>query len=311
MKILVTGASGFIGSNLVETFLKQGHEVIGIDNDYEKHLHLKDVISNENFKMFWNDIKKMEHIKHHFGKINIIYHMAAASDIKRSSWDTEWDLVENVVGTHHILELMRKENIKRIVFPSTSVVYGENAPRPTPEDCPDRFPISQYAASKIAAEAFIHAYANMYDIKAWIFRFANVMGRHQHRGVVYDFVNKLKNNSKEMEILGDGNQLKSYIHVSDCMAGMFYVVEKDKNKKVSIYNLAVKDQVTVTELADIVCDELGLKPKYKYTGGDRGWAGDMPKISLAVNKIFRTGWRPKMNCKTAIRKTVGEIYDSK
>jgi len=135
------------------------------------------------------------------------------------------------------------------------------------------------------------------------------MGRHQHRGVVYDFVHKLKKNSKELEILGNGEQLKSYIHVSDCMAGMFYAVEKDKNKNVAIYNLAVKDQVTVTELANIVCNEMGVKPEYKYTGGDRGWVGDMPKISLAIDKIFGIGWRPKMNCETAIRRTVGEIND--
>jgi len=307
MKILVTGASGFIGSNLVEAFLEQGHEVVGMDNDKRKMLHLSEVINNENFDMVWRDIKLYENYMNHFKDIDIIYHMAAASDIKRSATDTTWDLTENVIGTHCILELMRKKDIKKIIYPSTSVVYGENAPRPTPEDCPDRFPISQYAASKIAAEAFVHAYSYMYGIKGWIFRFANVMGKHQHRGVVHDFVRKIENNPKELEILGDGNQLKSYIHVSDCMAGMFYAVKNDKNKGVEIYNLATNDQVTVTKLADIVCDEMGVKPKYKYTGGKSGWKGDMPKISLAIDKIKSIGWKPAMDCETAIRKTVGEI----
>jgi len=306
-KILVTGAAGFIGSNLVETFLNQGHKVIGIDNDYKNHKHLKNVISNHNFDMFWKDIKEINNFKNLFGKIDIVYHMAAASDIKRSAVDTKWDLEENVIGTHVILEFMREENIKNLVFASTSVVYGENAPRPTPENCPDRFPISQYAASKISAEAFIHAYANLYGIKAWIFRFANVVGKHQHRGVIYDFVHKLQKNQKELEILGNGNQLKSYFHVSDCINGILYAVEKDKNKNVETYNLAVKDTITVTELADIVCNQLGVKPDYKYTGGDRGWQGDVPKISLVVDKIFKLGWRPKYNCKEAIRKSVGEI----
>jgi len=308
-KIFVTGAAGFIGSNLVEAFLKKNDLVIGIDRDESRAHILKPFLKS--FSMVWDDIKYMEAYYEHLKDIDIIYHMAAASDIARSANNPSYDLVENVQGTHKILEMMRKLDLENLVFPSTSVVYGENVPRPTPENQGDFRPISQYAASKAAVENFVHAYANMYGIKAWIFRFANVMGKNQRRGVVLDFVNKLDKNPQELEILGDGNQLKSYIHVSDCIAGMFWVVAKNKNKNVQTYNLAVKDQVTVKELADIVCDEMGLTPKYKFTGGDRGWPGDMPRISLAVDKVFSTGWRPKMDCETAIRRTVRELNDSK
>jgi len=309
MKVLVTGNAGFIGSNLVEAFLEKNNLIVGIDRDKSRQYVLTKI--ENKIDMIWDDIKYLESYYEQLEAIDIIYHMAAASDIARSAKNPSYDLVENVQGTHKILEMMRKLDIEKLIFPSTSVVYGENAPRPTPETQGDFRPISQYAASKAAVENFIHAYANMYGINAWIFRFANVMGRNQRRGVVLDFVNKLNKNPKELEILGDGNQLKSYIHVSDCIDGMFWVVAKNKNKNVQTYNLAVKDQVTVKELADIVCDEMGLKPKYKFTGGDRGWPGDMPKISLAVDKVFSTGWRPKMDCEAAIRKTVRELNVSK
>ena len=323
MKVLITGASGFIGSNLVDYFLKKGDKVIGMDYSYRNVYLLERIIPEmkklrrmypselnpitKNFSMIWEDVKNVAEFYYDLEDVDIIYHLAAASDIARSADNPTYDLAENVVGTHSILELMRKMNIKKIVFPSSSAVYGEHVPVPTPENTAPLSPISQYGASKISAEAFIHAYVNVYGITAWIFRFGNIIGRNQHRGVIYDFINKLKENPKELEILGDGKQVKSYLHVSDCINAVNWIMKHDNNKSVETYNLGTYDQKTVTELTDIVCDEMNLKPKYKYKGGDRGWVGDTPIIILDIKKALSTGWKPKMKCEEAIRRTVREL----
>lgn len=323
MKVLITGASGFIGSNLVEYFLKKGDEVIGMDYSYRNVYLLKKAVPQlknlkgmypgevnfitKNFDMIWDDVKNIRGFYYDMDEVDIIYHLAAASDIARSAENPTYDLAENVVGTHSVLELMREMNLKKIIFPSSSAIYGENVPIPTPEDVPSFSPISQYGASKLSAEAFIHAYVNVYGINAWIFRFGNIIGKNQHRGVIFDFMNKLKKNPKELEILGNGKQVKSYLHISDCINAINWIVKHDNNKNIETYNLGTYDQKTVTELADIVCDELKLKPKYRYTGGDRGWVGDTPKIILSIEKALSIGWKPKYKCEEAIRKTVTEL----
>lgn len=306
MKKLVTGASGFIGSNLVESLLANNYKTICIDKEINKD-RIKNFKNNPDCLMINNDIKNIEQYTHNIRDVDTIYHLAAASDIKRSHQEHSWDLKENVIGTHTILEAMRKFDIKNIIFTSTSVVYGEDAPKPTPEEGIDFNPISQYAASKISAEMFIKTYANTYGLKAWIFRFANVVGRHEHRGVIYDFMKKLKKNQKELEILGDGKQIKSYFHVSDCITALLAIPELDLNNNIKTYNIATYDTKTVTVVADIVCDELGISPKYNYTGGDRGWVGDVPIVHLDISKALKTGWEPRLKCEEAIRKTVGEL----
>jgi len=304
MKVLVTGAAGFIGLNLCERLLNDGHTVVGMDKDRSREPFLHpDVL------MVWDDIKYIDYYKDILNGVEVIYHLASASDIERSSVNPSYDLAENVVGTHSVLEYMRKNKLKHLVFSSTSAVYGEDVDKPTPESGVDFDPISQYAASKISVEAFIRAYSNTYGIKAWVFRFGNVIGKYEHRGVIYDFLNKLRIDKNNLEILGNGQQVKSYFHVSDCINGIFHIYKNDKNKNVEVYNLATHDWKTVTELADIVCDELGLNPEYHYTGGDRGWVGDIPTIMLSIDKAVSTGWKPKLSCEEAIRRTVRELGD--
>jgi len=303
---LVTGCSGFIGSNLSEQILKNQNIVIGMD--IERNLQrMDDIIGKPNFLFLQNDVKKIDSYISVLKDVDKIYHLAASSDIKRSLYDYSWDLQENVVGTHAVLELARKLDIDKFIFTSTSVVHGEDAPKPTPELGVDFNPISQYAASKISAEMFVRTYANIYGIKSWIFRFANVVGKHAHRGVIYDFLNKLKMNKYELEILGDGNQIKSYFHVSDCINALFEIPANDNNDNVEVYNIATFDTKTVKELADIVCDELRISPEYKFTGGDRGWIGDVPVVELDIKKALNTGWKPRLDCEQSIRKTVGEL----
>jgi UDP-glucose 4-epimerase len=298
-KILLTGVSGFIGSNLIEELVKE-NQVIGMDKKPSSFV-------NDNFNFIQHDVKKIDQYLSYMKDINTIYHLAAASDIQQSLSNPTFDLEDNVIATHAILELMRKLDIPNIVFTSTSVVHGVGGLKPVAEDEVDFKPISQYAASKIACEAFIHAYSYIYGLKGWIFRLGNVVGKHEHRGVVYDFINKLKQNQNELEILGDGKQVKSYIHVSDIVNAITWIPENVKNKGVNIFNIATYDQVTVNELADIVCKELNVKPKYKYTGGKSGWIGDVPQIVMSIKKATSVGWKPNYKCEEAIRKAVSEL----
>jgi len=320
MKYLVTGAAGFIGSNLVDYLLEENKQVLGIDKDFPHKKTMKKYMSpflpvyhsdvnhlTRNFSMVWDNVRNIRAYSFALEDVNTIYHLSAASDIKYSLQNPTWDLEENVMATHELLELMRRKDIENIIFTSTSVVHGTNAPTPTPEEGIDFHPISQYAASKIACEVFIHAYAHVYGIKGWIFRLGNVIGKNQHRGVIFDFIKKLKQNQKELEILGDGKQIKSYVHVSDVINALTYIPQNDKNKNVEVYNIASHDQMTVNKLADIVCDELKVKPKYKYTGGDHGWVGDVPQVILSIEKALNTGWKPKYKCEEAIKKAVKEL----
>jgi len=320
MKSLITGTAGFIGLNLLDELIKKEYQIVGIDKNFDRKKYFKKYLyknapmflydSNllkNNIRIIWDDIKNITSYSYNLDNIDIVYHLAAASDIKRSLEDPTWDLIHNVNRTHQILETMRKKDIDKIVFTSTSVVHGTDAPIPTPEEGIDFRPISQYAASKIACEVFIHAYSHVYGIKGWIFRLGNVIGKYQHRGVIFDFLKKLKDNQNKLEILGDGEQIKSYIHVSDVVNALTYIPEHDNNKNVEVYNLATYDYKNVRNLADIVCEELKVSPRYKFTGGDHGWVGDVPQVVLSIDKALSTGWKPKLNCEEAIRRAVNEL----
>ena len=311
MKILVTGASGFIGSNLVEKLISDGNDVIGIDNDKEKKHLLRDVIDSNNFDIIWDDINNIDKYQKKLNDIEEVYHLAASADVQKSFTDPTLDLKNNVLGTNAVLELIRKKDIKKLVFSSSSSIYGVTKITPTPEDVPDIRPVSMYGASKLANEAFINAYSDLYGIKAWMFRFANVVGRHMHRGVIFDFCKKLENNDKELEILGDGNQEKSYFDASDCIDALISVPTKDKNALVEIYNLGNTETIKVMDLAKIVCDELKVSPTFKYTGGDRGWPGDTPYTILSIEKALKVGWKPKYSCEESIRRTVKYLTANK
>jgi len=302
-KCIVTGGAGFIGSNLVERLLNENSQVTAIDFDPERKPTTSDFMKNKNFKFILKDINDLK-VSNIDDDIDIVYHLAASADIKKSLADMKTDLVNNVVGTHSVLEIMRKKDIKRVVFSSSSAVYGETKVIPTPEDLGNIQPISLYGASKIAAESFIIAYCNLYGLKSWMFRFANVVGKNEHRGVIYDFVKKLEKNPNELEILGDGKQEKSFFDVSDCVSGLVDIPRMNPDKIAEIYNLGNFETMKVTKLAEVVCDELKLKPKFRYTGGDRGWKGDVPITILSIDKALKAGWKPKYDCDKSIRRTV-------
>lgn len=310
MKYLVTGGAGFIGSNLVDTLLENDPEkIVAVDNFRTgKKDFIKAQMKNKNYKFIDMDIKKCELFPDE--SFDWIFHLAANADIRGGLQNTRADLEENVIGTHSVLEFMRKKDIQNLVFASSSALYGETEIIPTPEDLPNIQPISFYGASKIAAEHFVSSYCFTYGMKSWMFRFANVVGKRSTHGVIPDFVKKLQNNPNELEILGNGLQTKSYFDVSDCVDGLINIPKADNDIVVEAYNLANDETIKVKDLAPIVVDEMGLSSvKYRFTGGDRGWVGDVPVTVLSYDKVKKLGWSTKISLEESVRRTVRYLLD--
>jgi len=273
--VLVTGGAGLVGSHLAERFLEDGATVRVVD-DLSKGSRER-VPSEATFTQA--DLTERDDVADVVtADLDAVFHLAAYTD---TNYDDDRKLFEeNTEMTYNLLEQMQAADIDKFAFTSSSTVYGE-APRPTPEDYAPLEPISIYGSSKLADEALISTYAHSYDIQSWVFRFANIVGPYQRGNVVPDFIEKLDDDPNELTILGDGRQEKSYLHVSECVDAMQYVVE-NADDDLNIYNLGTKTTTSVTEIADIISDELGADPEYAYTGGDRGWTGDVPKMRLSI-----------------------------
>ncbi len=302
--ILVTGGAGFIGSHVVDRLIDEGYDVVVVDNLSSGKLEYV----NENaifYKLDLNDVDRlMEIFKKH--RIDEVWHIAANPDVRVGSENPDEIYRNNVLATYNLLEVMRKNGVRRIVFTSTSTVYGEAKVIPTPEEYPT-IPISIYGASKVACEAMIASYCHTFDMKAWIYRFANVIGKRSNHGVIYDFIMKLKRNPNELEILGNGEQNKSYIYISDCVDAMFFGLRADGD--VNIFNIGSEDQIKVKKIAEIVCEEMNLNPKFRFTGGERGWKGDVPVMLLSIKKLKSMGWKPRYNSEQAVRKAVKDLLE--
>ena len=307
MKALVTGGAGFIGSHLVDRLLADGHSVTVIDNfscGTSKNLPRSTSLSSTSLEIAKVNITDARRVNKIFSedKFDVVFHLAAQADIRKSLLGFKGDLDNNVVGTLNILEAMKKYSVNDLVFASSSAIYGEATVRPTPEDY-SPIQTSLYGASKLACEAFAEAYTEFTQVKLWAFRFANVVGERCQRGVVGDFVRKLLKNPKELEILGNGKQSKEYLYVKDCVNGMI-TGHLQSSKKVNIFNLGMERQTIVDEVADIVIEEMGLRNvKRRYTGGERGWIGDNPIVELSLNKIKELGWKVEVSSEEAIRRT--------
>jgi len=310
MRILVTGGAGFIGSHIVDRLISSGNEVIVYDNLSSGKLEfLEHHMRNENFKFVKDDLLNFETLKREMKDVNLVYHVAANPDVKIGARDTRIHLEQNVIATHNLLEAMRLNDISDIVFTSTSTVYGEAKKIPTPEDYGPLIPISLYGASKLAAESLIMAYAHTFGMNTVIYRFANIVGPRSTHGVIYDFIMKLKNNPHELEILGDGTQKKSYLYIEDCVDAIIYGYEHRK-EDVEIFNIGSDDWIDVKKIADIVVEEMGLENvKYRFTGGKRGWKGDVPKMLLSIEKIKSYGWKPKYSSEESVRLTARHLID--
>jgi len=301
--ILITGGAGFIGSNLASFLASKGYEVVVFDNLSSGKLdNLAGSCGKKNLRFIKGDIRNSETVESATRGVEEIYHLAADPSVKDSATNPEGSFSINVGGTFSVLEAARKNDVKKIVFTSTSTVYGEADVLPTPEDYPS-IPISNYAASKVADEAYISSYASTYGIKGVVLRLANIFGPPSTHGVMFDFYKKLKANPDRLEILGNGKQCKSYLYISDCIDALFLASRKQK-KVFDFFNVGSGQMEDVNYIAKAMCSFLKLKPKFEYTGGARGWKGDVVKMLLDTRKIEKLGWRRKVSLKDGIGKYV-------
>jgi UDP-glucose 4-epimerase len=307
MKCVVTGGAGFIGSHLVDRLLKDGHDVTVIDNLSGGRLEfVEDHFPDDRFNFVKLDISGDQPIKDLKGA-DIVYHLAANPDVRLGAENTKVHMKQNVIATYNVLDSMRQFGVNRIAFTSTSTVYGEASVVPTPEGYGPLMPISLYGASKLASEALISSYCHTFNMSSWLFRFANIIGDRSTHGVIYDFILKLKNDPSKLTILGDGRQSKSYLHVGDCVDAMLFAAE-NSNETVNIYNIGSEDRIDVTGIAKIVAEGMGLNGvQLDYTGGDRGWKGDVPLMGLSLEKIKSLGWTPKHDSADSVRMCVKSL----
>jgi len=308
MMELVTGGAGFIGSHLVDSLVSKGLRVRVLDNfSSGREEFLEHHNETNSIEIVKADLLDLASVKKAMKGIDTVHHLAANPDIRLGTEITDTDLQQGTIATYNVLEAMRHNNVKRISFSSSSAVYGEASVMPTPETYGPILPISLYGASKLASEALISSWCGTFGGEAWIHRFANIVGPRGTHGVIYDFIHKLKKNPNRLEVLGNGLQEKSYMSAEDCVRAMLHLIENSK-ENVSLYNLGTGDTCSVRRIAEIVVEESGLKNvSIEYTGGDRGWAGDVPKTSLDVEYLFSTKFKPKMQSEDAIRYTVKEL----
>ena len=304
MRALVTGGAGFIGSHLVDRLVSRGDDVVVIDNlSSGKFEFIRDHVDSKRVSFHDLDLKNLDEIKSVFEDIDMVYHLAANADIRLGTRITDTDLKEGTIVTYNVLESMRLAGVKKIAFSSSSVVYGENAPMPTPEDHGPCLPISLYGASKQGGEGLIGAWVGTFGFQAWVFRFANIIGERGTHGVIFDFIHKLKNDPNRLEVLGNGLQEKSYMEVGDCVDAILFVID-NTDDQINLFNLGSNDTCSVRNIASIVIRETGCDgAQIDYTGGDRGWAGDIPKAMLSINKLVNLGFRVNYDSEEAVAHT--------
>jgi UDP-glucose 4-epimerase len=305
MRVLVTGGAGFVGSHLVDRLVKDGHDVTVYDNlSTGRKEFLASHLREGRIRLIEDDLLRFESVREAVGGQEMVWHLAANSDVRRGVEDTDVDLQQNTMATYNVLKAMRQAGVAKIAFSSTSTVYGEPTVIPTPEDYGPLCPISLYGASKLACEGLFSAFSHSFGFQVWIFRFANVIGSRGTHGILVDFFEKLKENPNELEVLGDGSQRKSYMLVEDTVDAMVHAVEH-ADEPVNLYNLGIGDNILIRRIAEIFLEETGnSRVKYRYTGGDRGWVGDVPVMMLAPDKLNALGWKAKWSSEEAVRRAV-------
>lgn len=307
MRYFVTGGAGFIGSHLVDKLTDMGAVTVYDNLSSGKKEFIERHLDREGFQFIQADLLEFETLGRSIKDHDIVFHMAANPEARAGIEDTNLDLKQGTIATYNVLEAMRLNGIKKIVFASSSTVYGETPIEPIPEDYGPLQPISLYGANKLACEGLISAFCHLFDMQAWIFRFANVVGARATHGVIFDFINKLERNSGELEILGNGTQEKPYIHVGDCVEGILYSFQYS-NGQVNVFNLGTYTSTSVSTIARMLIEEIGLvNVKFKYTGGSRGWPGDVPQVRFDTSRMERLGWKPKYTSNEAVRKAIKDI----
>ncbi len=304
MRCLVTGCAGFIGSTLTDRLLALGNEVTGYDNfSTGQREFLSGALDNARFTLVEGDLLDPDRVEAALDGAEFVFHLAANADVRFGTEHPTKDLHQNTIATVNVLEAMRKNGVRRIAFSSTGSVYGEARVIPTPENASSPVQTSLYGASKMAAEGFIEAYCEGFDMQAFIFRFVSILGERYTHGHVFDFYKQLRAHPGVLNVLGNGKQRKSYLYIQDCIDAIFTAIEKGQ-AKVNLFNLGLDEYCEVNDSIGWICDELGVKPELNYSGGDRGWIGDNPFIFLDCSAVRVLGWRPKLNIREGVLRTV-------
>jgi UDP-glucose 4-epimerase len=304
MRAFITGGAGFIGSNLADRLLADGHSVTVYDNFATGQSSFLDGARlKQNFRLVKGDLLDRDRLKEAVAEHDVVFHLAANADVRHGPDHPGKDLQQNTIATFHVLEAMRANGVRRIAFSSTGSVYGEPEIFPTPENCPCPVQTSLYGASKLAGEGLSTAYCQAFGFQAFIFRFVSILGERYTHGHVFDFYEKLLVNPRQIEVLGNGRQRKSYLYVQDCIDAMLLVMERAA-EPVNIYNLGTDEYCAVDDSLGWICAHLGVNPRRDYTGGERGWVGDNPFIFLDTAKVRALGWRPKFSIRDGIIRTL-------
>lgn len=304
MRYFITGCAGFIGSNLTDRLLQAGHHVIGYDN-FSTGLpkFLENAQSYAQFQLIEGDLLNRESLTHAMKNSDAVFHLAANADVRFGTHHPHKDLEQNTLATFNVLEAMRSNQIKRIIFASTGSIYGEAAVIPTPENAPFPIQTSLYGASKLAAEGLIEAYCEGFGFQSYIFRFVSILGERYTHGHVFDFYKQLLEDPSKLHVLGNGKQRKSYLYVQDCIDAILFTM-KHAHEKVNLFNLGTDEYCEVNNSIHWICEYLGISPKLSYAGGERGWIGDNPFIFLNCSKIRHLGWKPKFNIHEGVISTI-------
>ncbi|HEX4454603.1 MAG TPA: NAD-dependent epimerase/dehydratase family protein [Kofleriaceae bacterium] len=305
MRYFVTGAAGFIGSNLVDRLLAAGHEVTGYDNLSTGQARFL-ASAGTGVAFVRGDLLDAESITRAMAGCDFVFHFAANADVRFGTDHPGRDLEQNTIGTFRVLEAMRANGVKRIAFSSTGSVYGEASVFPTPEHAPFPTQTSLYGAAKIAGEGLISAFCEGFAMQAWMFRFVSILGERYSHGHIFDFYKQLLADPAKLHILGNGKQRKSYLYIDDCIDAMLLAIERG-TAKVNIFNLGTDEYVEVNDSVAQICDVLGVAPTRSYSGGERGWIGDNPFILLDCTRMRALGWAPKVTIRDGIAKTLAYL----
>lgn len=315
-KFIITGGGGFIGSHLAIRLLRDGHEIKVIDKiPLDKAIRLKNITDNKKLSYHQIEISEDVDLKPFFNGFDVVFHFAASADITLGFQQTDLDIKQGTMLTYKVLETMRLTGVKDIVFSSTGTVYGYPTKIPTPEDVGSFLPISPYGASKLASEGLISAFCHCFGLNGWIFRFGNIIGKDSQRGVIWDLIHKLERNASELEVLGDGEQLKDYVYIDDCLDAMLYGYSKSK-EKVNVFNIGSDSNLAVKEIVKIILEETKLKNvNVRYTGGPTGWKGggwpgDVNLVLYDISRLKKIGWKPKFSSSEAVRQAVRETLEN-
>jgi len=305
----VTGAAGFIGSNLCDRLLAEGIAVVGWDNlSTGQEAFLAGAAKDAKFRFVQGDTLDPLGLTRAMEGCDFVFHLAANADVRFGLEHSSKDLQQNTVATFNVLEGMRANGIKAIAFSSTGSVYGEAAVIPTPEDAPFPIQTSLYGSSKLAGEGLIQAYCEGFGFEGYIFRFVSILGERYTHGHVFDFYRQILQDPTKLKVLGDGTQRKSYLYIQDCISAMLHVIlnrtAASARHSSIVYNLGTYEYCTVKDSISWICSRLGVEPRLEFTGGSRGWIGDNPFIFLETKKIRETGWKPTLTIQDSVVRTL-------